>query len=195
MVCHRVRVATKVRLIAQLEHSRTSEERGQVTDVQRAIDDARQAREQAETAARRAEELEAQVEAARARAEQLREARRREWAQRTVDAYESDLSAAETAIQEAQQRFEAVATSDLAAALSAYLAWGEAASRHYATQVRIGVAAPLVDYEVSPPESIELPPFSAAIDDALRRRLAELSDQARDTMAAELQKIVTEQPA
>ncbi len=159
------------------------------TDMQRVMEEAQRAREEAEAAARRAQEMEAQVEAARERSRQEREARQREWAQRTVDSYESQLSAADVAVQKAQSSFDAATGKDLAAAHKAYLAWGEAASRHYALQVRIGVAAPLVGFEATPAEPIQLPPFSQAIDAALQRRLAELSDRARDETAAELKKL------
>ena len=160
------------------------------TDMQRVMEEAQRAREEVEAATRRAQEMEAQVEVARERSRQEREARQREWAQRTVDSYESQLSEADVAVQKAQSNFDAAAATDLAAAHKAYLAWGEAASRHYAMQVRIGVAAPLVGFEATTAEPIQLPQFSQAIDAALQRQLAELSDRARDETAAELKKLV-----
>ena len=166
-----------------------------VSEVQRATDEARRAREEAEVAARRAEEMEAEVEVARERSRQAQEVRQRAWAQSTVDAYEVQLSTADAAVQSAQATFEAAAATDLSAALKAYLAWGDAASRHYALQVRIGVAAPLVGFEASPAESIALPPFSQAIDTALGKRLAELSDRARDETAAEVRQLVGDDSA
>lgn len=159
-----------------------------MTDVQRAMDEAKRAREAA-AAARRAEEMEAQAEAARQRSRQEQEERQRSWAQRAVDSYDADLSTADAAVQSAQAAFEKAVATDLATALTAYLAWGEAASRHYALQVRIGVAAPLVGFDASTPEPIALPPFSQAVDDALQKRLADLSDRARDEIAAELRQL------
>lgn len=160
-----------------------------MTDVNNAIDEARRAREEAEAAARRADTLEADAETARQRARDERIARQRDWAQRTVDAYDADIAEADKAVRQAQGDFEAAIGGDLATAMTRYLGWGEAAARHYALQVRIGTAAPLVGFEASVPEPIVLPPFSQALDNALSRRLAELFDRTRDETAAELQQV------
>lgn len=163
-----------------------------MTDVQRVMDEAKRAREEAEAATHRADTMEAQVVTAQRQAQEARAMRQRSWAQHTVDAYETDLSTADIAVQAAQAQFEAVVANDLSAALKAYFAWGEAASRHYALQVRIELAAPLVDFEASPAEPIVLPPFSQAVDNAIQQRLAILSDQARDETATELQRLLSD---
>ena len=163
-----------------------------MTDVKRVMDEAKRAREEAEIAAQRAEAMEAQAATAQQHAQDERIARQRSWAQQTVDAYDADLSTAEGAVQSAQTHFEEVAADDLSSALKAYYAWGQAASRHYALQVRIGIAAPLVEFDASPAEAIVLPPFSQAIDQAIQQRLASLSDQARDETAAELQRLFSD---
>src|SRR5215203_450937 len=123
-----------------------------MSDLQRVLGEAQKAREEAEAASRRAAELEAQAEAAKERAREKQKERRRAWAQGIVDAYESDLTAADAAIQAAQERFDAVAVENLAGATEAYLAWGDAAIRHYVLQVRVGTAAPMLDMEASEAE-------------------------------------------
>ena len=157
-----------------------------MSDLDRVLSEAQRAREEAEAATRRAAELEAQAEAARERARQEQEAQRRAWAQRVVDSYEADLTTADAAIQDAHERFNTAAVEDLPGAVAAYLAWGEAAVRHYVLQVRVGTAAPLLGFEASPAEAVTPPPFSHALDQALAQRLAEVSARARDETAAEI---------
>ena len=159
-----------------------------MSDLEQVLGDAQRAREEAEAAARRAAELEAQAAAAREQARREREERRRAWAQGVVDAYEADLTAADAAILAAQERFEAAAAEDLPGPAAAYLAWGEAAVRHYVLQVRAGTAAPLLGLEASSAEFAAPPPFSQALDRALGERLARLSQQARDAAAAEIER-------
>ena len=157
-----------------------------MSDLQRVMGEAQKAREEAEAASRRAAELEAQAETAKERALQEREERRRAWAQGIVDAYESELTTADAAIHSAQTRFETVAVENLAGATEAYLAWGDAAIRHYVLQVRVGTAAPMLSLDVSEAEFASPPPFSEALDRALGRHLAQLSANARDEAAAEI---------
>ena len=156
-----------------------------MSDVERILTEAEQARAEAEAAARRAEELAARAEVARRRVAEEREARQRVWAQQVIDAYDADLTAAETAIQETSGRFDAAAE-DPAAAVKAYLAWAEAATRHYTLQVRAATVAPLVGLEATEPVSLPPPPFSRALDAALDRRVAALSTRLRDEAAEEL---------
>lgn len=124
---------------------------------------------------------------ARERARQEREARHRAWAQGIVDSYEADLTAADAAIQTAQDRFLTIAVEQPASAATAYLAWADAANQHYIVQVRLASVAPLVGIEATPPEHAEVPPFSQALDDALARHIAIRADQARDKAAAEIE--------
>ncbi len=159
-----------------------------MSDLERVLTEAQRAREEAEAATRRAAELEAQVEAAREQARREREERRREWAQRTLDTYEADLQAAEDEIVAAREKFATVAVEEFARAAEAYLAWGQAAIRHYTLQVRIETAAPVAGFEATPAEFAAPPPFSRALDEALGGRLGELSDQARDQEAAEVER-------
>ena len=163
-----------------------------MTDVERILDEAEKARAEAEAAAQRAAELATQAEAARQRAAEEREARRRAWAQQVIDGYDADLAAADRAIHEASDRFAAAAVQDPAGAVTAYLAWAEAAIRHYTLQVRAASVAPVVGLEATPPEHAGPPPFSAALDAALGRRVAELSAKARDEAAAEIARVLDE---
>jgi hypothetical protein len=157
-----------------------------MSDLERVLGEAQKAREEAEAAAQRAADLEAQAESARERARQEREERKRAWAQGIVDTYEADITAADAAIQAAQERFDTVAVEDLPQAAKAYLEWGNAAIRHYVLQVRVGTAAPMLNMDVSDAEFASPPPFSQALDQAFGRHLAKLSAEARETTAAEI---------
>ncbi len=159
-----------------------------MSDLEKVLSEAQRAREEAEAATRRATELESQAEVAREQARQEREQRRRAWAQGIIDSYDADLTAADRAILAAQERFDAALVDDLPKAVKAYLDWGDAAVRHYVLQVRVGTAAPMLDMEASAPEFASPPPFSQALDQALARRLATLSAEARDRAAAEIEK-------
>jgi hypothetical protein len=160
-----------------------------MSDFEKALSDARQAREQAEEATRRAAELEGLAEQARVQAEQEREARRREWAQKLIDSYDADISAADEAIRAAEERFNQAAQQDVNSAVEAYIAWGEATMRHYAIQLRIAAAAPLLNMEATPAEFAAPPLFSNALDQALAQRLGERADAARVEIDAELDRI------
>ena len=161
-----------------------------MSDLERVLSEAQRAREDAEAAARRAAELEAQAAAAREQARREREERRRAWAQGVVDAYESDLTAADAAIVAAQERFDTAAVENLSGAVEAYLAWGEAAVRHYALQVRVGSAAQVLGMEATPAEFAAPPPISEALDRVLGERLVALSVQAREAGAAEVERML-----
>lgn len=166
-----------------------------MTDIDRLSGEAERARAEAETAARRASDLQQQADTARSRAQEERESRRRVWAQGIVDAYDADIAAADRAIHEASERFDAVAASDLPAAAAAYVAWAEAGIRHYVLQVRLSAVVPAVGLETSDPSRIAPPPFSEAINTALDRRVAQLSDQARAEAAAEISRQLDDPPA
>ena len=157
-----------------------------MTDVDQILSEAQKARAEADAAARRAADLAAQASAAQQRVAAEQEGRRRAWAQQVIDAYDADLTAADQALHDAGERFDA-AVDDPAAAVKAYLAWAEAAIRHYTLQVRAASVAPVVGLEASPAESVPPPPFSQALDAALDRRVAALSARARDEAAAEIQ--------
>jgi hypothetical protein len=157
-----------------------------MSDLERVLGEAQKAREEAEAAAQRAADLEAQAESAREQARREREERQRAWAQGIVDSYEADITAADAAIQTAQERFDTAAVENLAGAAEAYLAWGNAAVRHYVLQVRVGTAAPMLNMDVSEAEFASPPPFSQALDQAFGRHLAKISAEARDTTAAEI---------
>lgn len=159
-----------------------------MSDLEKVLSDARQAREQAEEAARRAAELEGLAEQARVRAEQERQVRRREWAQRLIASYEADISAAEAAIHTAERRFNDVAQEDVSRAVEAYIAWGEATMRHYAIQLRIAAAAPVLDMDATAAEFAAPPLFSNALDAALAQRLGERADAARLEIEAEIER-------
>src|SRR5688572_15605963 len=102
-----------------------------MSDLEQALSEAQRAREEAEAAARRAADLEAQAEAARERAQQEDAERRRTWAQTIVDTYDTEISNADAAIQQAHEQFNRVAVENLSGAVEAYSAWGEASMRHY----------------------------------------------------------------
>ena len=157
-----------------------------VSDLEQVLSEAQRARDEADAAARRATELETQAESARERARQDQIERRRSSAQRIVDSYERDTAAADTAIQEAQDQFNRVAVENLPGAVAAYIAWGEAAMRHYALQLRVSAAAPILDLEATPPELNAPPLFSDALDAALSEALGKRADAVRQEADAEL---------
>lgn len=160
-----------------------------MSELDRVVSEAQRAREEAEAAARRAAELEAQAETARQRARQEEELQRRAWAQKIVDSYDADIGEADAAIQAAQERFNAVVANEPSGAVEAYLAWGQATMRHYVLQLRVSAAAPLLGMEASPPEFIEPPLFSQALDQALAERLGTLADQAREEVQSEISRL------
>jgi hypothetical protein len=125
-------------------------------------------------------------DAAQRRAREEQEASRRAWAQSIVDAYDTDLAAAETAIRDASDRFAEAAVRDIAAAVVAYMDWAEASLRHYTLQVRVATVAPLVGLEATPGERLSPPPFSQALDAALDLHIAALSGRIRDEAADEI---------
>ncbi|HYO30903.1 MAG TPA: hypothetical protein VER37_10045 [Thermomicrobiales bacterium] len=155
-------------------------------DLERELREAEEAQAEAEAAAQRAASARAEAEEARRRAQQQQEARRRAWAQSVVDAYETDLTAAEAAIRDASERFADAAVKDLSAAVAAYLAWAEASHRHYALQARVATVAPVLDLEATPGERLSPPPFSQAMDAALDRQAAAISARILDETAAEI---------
>ena len=155
-------------------------------DLERELREAEEAQAEAEAAAQRAAAARAEAEEARHRAQQQQEARRRAWAQTVVDAYETDLTAAEAAIRDASERFADAAVKDLSAAVAAYLAWAEASHRHYALQARVASVAPVLDLEATPGERLGPPSFSQALDAALDRQSAAISARVLDETAAEI---------
>lgn len=156
-----------------------------MSDVDQIVSEAERAQAEAEAAARRAADLEARADEARRQVAVEREARQQDWARRVIDAYDTELGAADRALQEAVTRFDAAAE-DPAAAATAYLAWAEAATRHYTVQVRAATVAPVIGMEATKAESIPPPPFSQALDAALDRRVAARAAQIRDETAAEI---------
>ena len=161
-----------------------------MSDPQRPLEavlsEAQQARTDAEAAARRAEELGAEADAARQRLAQEHQQRRRAWAQGVVDAYETDLGAADAALAAARDRFATAAVGEAGGATAAYLAWAEEAARHYTLQVRAATVAPELGLEASPAEYAGPPPFSQALDAAIDAKVAARSQQIRDEAAAEI---------
>src|ERR687890_2698755 len=131
-------------------------------------------------------ELREAEEAVQRRAREEQEASRRAWAQGVVDAYETDLAAAETAIRQASDQFAESAVRDISAAVAAYLEWAEASLRHYTLQVRVATVAPLLDLEATPGEQLSPPPFSQALDAAVELHIAALSGRIRDEAADEI---------
>ena len=160
-----------------------------MSDLDRVLSEAQKAREEAEAAMRRAQELAGQAEAARERAEREEAERRRRWAQQLVDSYDAQITAADAGIQEAQEHFETVAVENIAGAVAAYIAWGEASMRHYGLQIRISAAADILGHEATPPELVRIPPFSAALDAALATAVAKRAEVAREEAAAELARL------
>ncbi len=156
-----------------------------MSDIEQILSEAERAQAEAEAAIRRAAELETRATAARRQLAAEQEGRQRAWAQQVIDAYEADLAEADRALHEAASRFEANAD-DLAAAIQAYLAWAEAATRHYVLQVRAATVAPVVGLALTEPESVPPPPFSQALDAALDHRVATRSAQLRDEAEAEI---------
>ena len=165
-----------------------------MTDVEKLRTEAQKAQAEADAAARRAAAAAAQAEAALQRAYQEQAARRQAWAQGVVDAYDADLAAAERAVQEARDRFTAAAVQDPARATAAYVAWAEAAIRHYTLQVRLGSVAPTLGLETTPPEHLGPPHYSQAVDWAIDRHVDALADKARDEAAAEIRAMLDEPP-
>lgn len=160
-----------------------------MSDLERATSEAQQAREEAEAATKRATELEAQAQTARERARQEQAERRRQWAQSLIDSYDADISAADAAIQQAQERFKSVAVENLSGAVEAYVAWGEASVRHYTLQLRVAAAAQVLDLAASPAEFVTPPLFSEALDAALADTLRERTHDADKDFEAELTRL------
>jgi hypothetical protein len=156
------------------------------SDLQRELREAEEAQAEAEAALQRAAMARAEAEAAQRRAREEQEASRRAWAQGVVDAYDTDLSTAETAIRDASDRFAEAAARDLSAAVSAYLEWAEASLRHYTIQVRAATVAPLVGLEATPGERLSPLPFSQALDAAIDLHVVALSSRIRDEAADEI---------
>jgi hypothetical protein len=160
--------------------------RSQTSDLERELREAQEAQAEAEAAMQRAAMARAEAEAAQRRAKEEQEASRRAWAQGIVDAYDTDLATAETAIRDASDRFAESAVRDISAAVAAYLEWAEASLRHYTLQVRVATVAPLLDLEATPGEQLSPPPFSQALDAAIELHVAALSGRIRDEAADEI---------
>ena len=158
----------------------------QSNDLERELREAEEAQAEAEAAMQRAAVARAEAEAARQRAQEEQESRRREWAQSVVDAYDTDLAAAETAIRQASDRFAEAAVRDISAAVTAYMDWAEAGLRHYMLQVRVASVAPTLNLEATPGEQLGPPPFSQALDAAVNLHVAALSARIRDKAADEI---------
>ena len=159
---------------------------GQTSDLEREMREAEEAQAEAEAALQRAAMARAEAEAAQRRAREEQEASRRAWAQGVVDAYDTDLATAETAIRDTSDRFAEAAVRDVSAAVAAYLEWAEASLRHYTLQVRVASVAPLVGLEATPGERLSPPPFSQALDAAVDLHIAALSGRIRDEAADEI---------
>jgi hypothetical protein len=156
------------------------------SDLARELREAEEAQAEAEAALQRAAVAREEAESAQRRAREEQEASRRAWAQSVVDAYDTDLAAAETAIRDASDRFAEAAVRDIAAATVAYMDWVEASLRHYTLQVRVATVAPLVELEATPGERLSPPPFSEALDAAIDLHTAALSGRIRDEAADEI---------
>jgi hypothetical protein len=160
--------------------------RSQTNDLEREVREAEEAQAEAEAAMQRAEMARAEAEAAQRRAREEQEASRRAWAQGVVDAYDTDLAAAETAIRDSSDRFAEAVVRDIAVAVAAYLEWAEASLRHYTLQVRVATVAPLLGLEATPGERLSPPPFTQALDAAIDLHIAALSGRIRDEAADEI---------
>lgn len=160
-----------------------------MSDLEQVLGEAQKAQAEAEAAVQRANELATQAAAARERAEQEEAERRRQWAQHLVDTYDAEIAAADVVIQQAQEQFNTVAVDNIAGAVAAYIAWGEASMRHYGLQIRIAAAADILGYEATQPEMVQIPPFSQAIDAALGAAVGKRADVAREEAAAELARL------
>ena len=158
----------------------------QTSELERELREAKEAQAEAEAALQRAAMARSEAEAAQQRAREEQEASRRAWAQGVVDAYDTDLATAETAIRDASDRFAEAAVRDIPAAVVAYMDWAEASLRHYTLQVRVATVAPLVGLEATPGERLSPPPFSQALDAALDLHIAALSGRIRDEAADEI---------
>jgi hypothetical protein len=160
--------------------------RSQTSDLERELREAQEAQAEAEAAMQRAAMARAEAEAAQRRASLEQEARRRAWAQGIVDAYDTDLATAETAIRDTGDRFAEAAVQDISTAVAAYLEWAEASLRHYTLQVRVATVAPMLDLEATPGEQLSPPPFSQALDAAIELHVAALSGHIRDEVVDEI---------
>ncbi len=159
---------------------------GQTNDLEREMREAEEAQAEAEAALQRAATARSEAEVAQRRAREEQEANRRAWAQGIVDAYDTDLATAESAIRDASDRFAEAAVRDVSSAVVAYLDWAEASLRHYTLQVRAATVAPLVGLEATPGERLNPPPFSQAMDAAIELHIAALSGRIRDEAADEI---------
>lgn len=160
-----------------------------MSDLERVLSEAQAARDAAEAAVERANELAGKADEARQRAQEEEVARRRQWAQRLVDTYDAEISAADAAIQEGEGRFRTVAVENIAGAVEAYVAWSEASLRHYGLQIRISAAADILGHQATHPELVALPRFSDALDDALAAAVVARADAARAEVEAELARL------
>ena len=158
----------------------------QTSDLEREMREAEEAQAEAEAALQRAALARAEAETAQRRAREEQEANRRAWAQGVVDAYDTDLATAETAIRDASDRFAEAAVRDISASVAAYLEWTEASLRHYTLQVRVATVAPMLGLEATPGERLSPPPFSQALDAAIELHVAALSGRIRDEAADEI---------
>ena len=165
-----------------------------MSDLERVLSEAQKAQAEAESAVRRANELAGQAEAARERAEHEAAERRRAWAQQLVDSYDAEITEADAGIQAAQGRFDAAAVQDLSGAVQAYVGWAEASMRHYGLQIRISAAADILGHEATPPELVQIPPFSDALDAALAGAVSERAAAARQEAEAELSRLAGSPP-
>ena len=160
-----------------------------MSDLERVLSEAQAARDEAEAAVQRADELAGRADEARRHAQEEEVARRRTWAQRLVDAYDAEISAADVEIQEGEERFRSVAVENIGGAVEAYVAWSEASLRHYGLQIRISAAADILGHEATHPELVALPRFSDALDDALAAAVVARADAARQEVEAELARL------
>ena len=158
----------------------------QTSDLERELREAEEAQAEAEAAMQRAAAARAEAESAQRRAREEQEASRRAWAQSIVDAYDTDLAAAETAIRDASDRFAEAAVRDIAGDIAAYMEWAEASLRHYTLQVRVAAVAPLLGLEATPGERLSPPPLSQALDAAVDLHVVALSGRIRDEAADEI---------
>jgi multidrug efflux pump subunit AcrA (membrane-fusion protein) len=158
-------------------------------------DAAAAARARAETAQRAAAEAQAAADLAVTKAREAADARLRADAEQTVKNFDRDLAASEQRVVQARDAFnqQAVAAESFTTLRDRYLAWTDAASGHFylhwgltnalgrlGVQLWRGRAIPAVSSHLEPPA------FSVALDDALKRAVAQRNEDREDRFHARI---------
>lgn len=163
----------------------------QVAAAQKAAERAAKAQEQAAEAQAAADRARAEVQAAT-------DARMRAHAERTLETFDADATAAQQAITGARQTFErvAVASPSLPEIRDAYLAWHAATHASYLLYRRLANALARLERQHWKGNAIptasqrqQPPPFSEALSDAIGREVETRNHDAEDAYHDELRRL------